>query len=316
MSTLFYYTYLPGSTHNPLPYTTNALVAWCRWGWAARWDVLIQILLWDTPLHLQGAGQGWGWGGVLSIQPKGGFEGQVRWHRTGFCAVLPPSCWHIIWPVLLSWLQRLQRQTTAGRVKRWLPVLCRKPIISSCFPATCQGWFIGAELGEALLEPGQLTNLCCFVPKAGLFCCYRSEDGVRMVPECVGIHQPALTGWSMEMLLVKAVESSLQKEQRRPLFVFFFKLQSCQLTFGDAPVFVHRPNIMLIFKLAVLVTGGGNWCHLGCVALFQGIWANRAPNPLKLPHSPKTLRLFPQPHLGAHHPASWVSWAESLLSLQ
>lgn len=58
MNTLFYYTYLPGSTHNPLPYKINALVVWCRWEWANRWDVLIQVLLWDTPLHFQGAGQG------------------------------------------------------------------------------------------------------------------------------------------------------------------------------------------------------------------------------------------------------------------
>lgn len=189
----------------PLPYMINAFVVWCRWGWAARWDVLVQVLLWDTPLHLRGAGQGWGWGEVPSSHPEGVFDGQVSWRGTGYCTMLQPSCWHIIWPVLLS---LLPRQTTAGRVKRWLPVLGSKPIISSCFPATCQGWFIGSELGEAPLEPGGFTNLCCFVPKAGLFCACQNEDRPWNMP-CVGIHMSALTGWSMEMLHVKAVKSSL-----------------------------------------------------------------------------------------------------------
>lgn len=65
-------------------------------------------------------------------------------------------------------LSRSGRQTTAGRVKRWLPALCSKTIISSCFPATCQKWFIGTRMGqtgEAPVEPEPFTNTCCFVPK-------------------------------------------------------------------------------------------------------------------------------------------------------
>lgn len=72
-------------------------------------------------------------------------------------------------------LSRSGRQTTAGRVKRWLPALCSKTIISSCFPTTCQEWFIatGTWTGwgrhqwsqsllpkHAALFPNSLDELC------------------------------------------------------------------------------------------------------------------------------------------------------------
>lgn len=63
-------------------------------------------------------------------------------------------------------LSRSGRQTTAGRVKRWLPALCSKTIISSCVPATCQKWFIGRDsLGRHQESQSLFTSICCFVPK-------------------------------------------------------------------------------------------------------------------------------------------------------
>lgn len=65
------------------------------------------------------------------------FEGDAlpAWDHIGFPAEfwpdLPKGASMLSASVLLS---RSGRQTTAGRVKRWLPPLCSKTIISSCFP--------------------------------------------------------------------------------------------------------------------------------------------------------------------------------------
>lgn len=81
-------------------------------------------------------------------KPKGVFEGEdvsPVWDQGRFPAVFwpdPSGC------PRLSFCPGSGRQTTAGRVKRWLPALCSKTIISSCFPTTCQKWFIGTGMGQ------------------------------------------------------------------------------------------------------------------------------------------------------------------------
>lgn len=63
------------------------------------------------------------------------------------CCVLTRSSRRLACCPHLSFCHGSGRQTTADRVKRWLPVLRSKTIISSCFPTTCQKWFIGTGMG-------------------------------------------------------------------------------------------------------------------------------------------------------------------------
>lgn len=89
---------------------------------------------------------------------KGVFEGDVSlvWDQGRFPAAFwpdppdvltRPSRWRACC-LHLSFCHGSGRQTTAGRVKRWLPALRSKTVISSCFPTTCQKWFIGTGVGR------------------------------------------------------------------------------------------------------------------------------------------------------------------------
>lgn len=120
-------------------------------------------------------------------------------------------------------LSRSGRQTTAGRVKRWLPVLCSKTVISSCFPTTCQKWFIGTGMGQtggrhqwwsqsllpicAALFPNSLDKLCSagggqsLLMCVWLFCAPQKGDDCQNVAS-MGVCQLSL-GYTLEYSMFK-----------------------------------------------------------------------------------------------------------------
>lgn len=80
----------------------------------------------------------------------------------------PLNSWHVayICSFVTFW-----ETNNSRRVKRWLPVLQSKPVIRSCFPATCQKWFIESEEGERERDDGsQNPSWFCPLIHGGSMC--------------------------------------------------------------------------------------------------------------------------------------------------